>query len=233
MVVRLSSWTTIPLALSVTALGCGCPRGNLVVAARNVGFDLQLMTAGTELTGHGLSPPGGEGISFDRATISAGEAGGPPAPGDLLLFSISPGCHPDATGASLCDRTVRVALTVHGVTSGGGSYTLDDAHAELRVAVDEVVAALRPCPGKPGLTGCAADAGAPAPYIAQTGIQGALTIEHLAENCWDVIAACALNAVGGFQVTAGSASGDTVTLAAGTVTAEDSFSYQDGTICNQ
>lgn len=233
MVMQSWWWTTVPIVLSMTALGCGCPRGNLIVPTRDVSFDLQLLTAGVELTGHGLSPPSGEGISFDRATISASEAGGPPAPGDLLLFSVSPGCHPDATGASICDRWVRVLLTVHGVTIGGGSYILDDSHAELQVAVDEVVAAPRPCPGKPDLTGCTPDAGPPAPYVAQTGIQGVLTMDHLAENCFQVIAACALNAVGAFEVTAGSASGDTVTLAAGRVTAEDSFSYQDGTMCNQ
>jgi hypothetical protein len=58
-------------------------------------------------------------------------------------------------------------------------------------------------------------------------------MSHLAENCYDVIAACALNGDGTFALTAGSASGDTVSLAAGTVTAGDSFSYQDATMCNQ
>jgi hypothetical protein len=59
-----------------------------------------------------------------------------------------------------------------------------------------------------------------------------LHLEHLSENCFNVIAACALDAAGTFEVTAGSAGWDTVTLSAGTVTAEDSFSYQDGTMCN-
>jgi hypothetical protein len=198
-----------------------------------VSFDLQMLAAGVSLTGHGSSPPSGAGISFDRATIAGAAPAGPPAPGDLLLFAMSPGCHPDATGAAVCDRAIEVLLTVHGVASGAASYPLDDTRAELQLAVDEIPAATGPCPGKPGLTGCAADAGALAPFVTQPGIAGLLTLTRLAEDCTDVIAGCALDVDGTFDVTARSTGGDTVALASGAVTAADTFSYQDGTMCNR
>jgi len=199
-----------------------------------VGFDLQMLSAGVQLTGHGSSPPSGSGISFDRATIAGAGDFAPPAAGDLLLFAMSPGCHPDSTGAAVCDRTVRILLTVHGVASGAASYTLDDAHAELGLAVDELPPATGPCPGKPGLTGCPSpDAGAPSRYVAQTGIGGLLTMPRLAENCTDAIASCALDADGTCAVTTGRAGGHPVGLTSGTVGAADTFSYQDGTTCNR
>jgi len=232
---RSESCTAVCLVLAVLGLGCGCPKGNLILPARDVSFDLQTVVAGVQLTGHGSSPPSGAGISFDRATILAGDGtAGMPAPGDLLLFAISPGCHPDTTGPSVCDRLIRILLTVHGVANGAGSYTLDDARAELKLAVDEVAPATGPCPGKPGVTGCAvADAGTPAPYVSQTGIAGSLAMTRLAEDCTDVITSCALNAEGTFDLTAGSVGGDTVALRTGAITAADTFSYEDGSICNR
>jgi hypothetical protein len=222
------------LVLSVLAWGCGCPTGNVVVPARDVSFDLQLLAGGVPLTGHGSSPPSGEGISFDRATIAIGGAAGPPAPGDLRLSAMSPGCHADATGAPVCDRMVRVLLTIHGVSKGAASYALDDRRAELELAVDAPPGGFGPCPGKPGLDGCVeADAGVSAPYVAQHGITGLLTMTHLAEDCSDVIAGCALAAAGTFDVSAQSAGGDTIVLASGAVTATDTFSYLDGTTCDR
>jgi hypothetical protein len=222
------------LALAMVGLGCGgCPTGNLVVAARNVSFDLRMTAGSVQLTGHGSSPPSGGGISFDRATITGAAPAAPRAQGDLLLFAMSPGCHPDATGSALCDRMIQVLLTVHGVTSGAASYKLDDTRAELQLAVDDLPAT-GPCPGKPGLNGCAApDAGASGAYVAQTDISGLLTMVRLAEDCADAIAGCALDADGTFEVSAGSAGGDTIALASGDVTATDTLAYQDGKTCDR
>jgi hypothetical protein len=221
------------LVLSVVALGCGCPTGNVVVPARDVTFDLQLLAGGVQLTGHGSSPTSGEGISFDRATIAIGGGLGPPAPGDLRLSAMSPGCHADATGSPVCDRLVRVLLTIHGVSKGAASYTLDDTRAELELAVDTPPTEFGPCPGKPGLAGCVqADAGVSAPWVAQHGIRGLLTMTHLAEDCSDVLAECALAASGTLDVSAQGAGGDTVVLASGAVTATDTFSYLDGKMCD-
>jgi hypothetical protein len=230
---RVMRSPAVSLVLSVVASGCGCPSGNVVVPARDVSFDLQMLAEGTPLTGHGSSLPSGEGISFDRATIGGGAAAGPLAPGDLQLFAMSPGCHPDATGFAVCDRMVRVLLTIHGVTRGAASYSLDDERAELEIAVEAPPGA-GPCPGKPGLDGCAAtDAGASAPYVAQQGISGLLTMARLAEDCTDTIAGCALDARGTFDVSAQSAGGDTIALASGAVTAADTLSYQDGKTCDR
>jgi hypothetical protein len=222
------------LVLSVVALGCGCPTGNVVVPARDVTFDLQLLAGGVQLTGHGSSPTSGEGISFDRATIAIGGGAGPPAPGDLRLSAMSPGCHADATGSPVCDRMVRALLTIHGVSKGAASYTLDDTRAELELAVDVPPAAFGPCPGKPGLDGCAeADAGVSSPYVAQHGITGLLTMTSLAEDCTDVISGCALAARGTFNLSAQGAGGDTIALSSGAVTATDTLSYLDGKTCDR
>jgi hypothetical protein len=198
-----------------------------------VSFDLRMLQGGVQLTGHGSSLPSGEGISFDRATIAGGAAAGPRAPDDLLLVAMSPGCHPDATGTVVCDRRIRVLLTIHGVGGGAASYTLDDERAELQIAV-EGPPETGPCPGKPDLNGPSeADAGVPAPYVAQDGISGLLTMARLVENCTDAIAGCALDARGTFEVSARSAAGDTIALASGAVTAADTLSYQDGKMCDR
>ena len=223
----------VSLLLSALAFGCGCPSGNVVVASRDVTFDLQMLEGDARLTGQGSSPPSGEGISFDRATIAGGAVAGPRAPGDLLLFAMSPGCHSDATGSAVCDRTIQVRLTIHRVAMGAASYVLDDQRAEMEIAV-EVPPGTGPCPGKPGLAGCAAaDASASAPYVAQHDIKGLLTMARLAEDCTDAIAGCALDARGTFDVSAQSAGGDTIALASGAVIAADTLSYQDGKTCNQ
>jgi hypothetical protein len=223
-------------ALSVAfGVGCGCPRGNLVIPARDVTFDLNLQAAGTQLTGHGSSQPDGEGISFDRATITVGGAETPaPAPSDLVLFAMSPGCHADASGATTCDRIIQILLTVHHVDAGAASFDLDDSRARLALEVAPAVSATGPCPGKDAGAGvmCGSSGAANDWFVPYTGIRGHLTVARLAEDCTDVIAACALAADGTFDVTAASANGDTVELASGTLTAADSFSYRDGNSCN-
>ena len=60
-----------------------------------------------------------------------------------------------------------------------------------------------------------------------------MTVTHLAEDCTDAIAGCALAASGTFGVSAQSAGGDTIALASGAITATDTLSYLDGKSCNQ
>jgi hypothetical protein len=205
----------------------------VVVPAREVTFALRLQLADALRTGHGSSPPDGEGISFDRATIPVtGTDAKATAPDDLVLYAMSPGCQVDAAEITTCDRDVRLRLAVHHVTPGAASIALDDARAQLAVAV-ALPASVVPCPPKNGVSPGGCSVTAAAPFAAYTGIRGQLTLAHLAEDCTDVIGACALSADGTFDLTGTSAAGDTVELASGALSAADTLSYQDGNSCNQ
>lgn len=233
---------TLTLALSLVAslstlgLGCGgCPTGNAVQPARDVTFDLQLQpVGGALLTGHGSSPPDGEGLSFDRTTITVSGSQVPPhASDDLVLVAMAPGCHPDSTGASLCDYLLRSWLIVHQVAPGASSIDLDDSRAALALSVTPVVAgSTGPCPGKPGLSGCPTATAPDGPMVAYTGIAGHLDLSELSQDCTDAISSCALTAAGAFTVSASTPQGDTVELASGSLTAADTLLYQDQSSCN-
>lgn len=204
-----------------------CPTGNVVVPARDVSFALQLQTADGPLTSHGSSPPDGEGISFDRATIVVADPQGSPlASGDLGLYSLSPGCHPDSAGNAVCDRDIRIRLTIHGVMTGVTSVDLDDQRAQLQMSVAPTGSpATGPCPGKPGLTGCAADGGqaGTGTYVSTSGLTGHLDVTQLAEDCTGVLSSCALAAQGTFELSAMGPSGEPVKLSSGTLTAADTL----------
>ena len=225
----------IGIALALLGIACGCPKGNVVVPAREVTFDLQLQTSEVSLAGHGSSPPGGSGISFDRATIAIPDPQAtPPLLDDLVLYSTSPGCHPDSSGSSTCDWDVRSRLTVHGVATGPAAIDLDDQRARLELsAVMTAPPATGPCPGKPGVTGCTVDGGetgAPA-YVAFSDLSGQLSITGLAENCTDALSSCALTAQGTFSLTAMGPDEEMVSLVAGSMTAADTFVYRSS--CNE
>src|SRR4051794_25279227 len=128
---RSSLWAVVSL-LAVDAVACGCPGGNFVVPERSVTGDLSWQSAdGAEsLDGHFSSSPSGDGISYAHATVPVSGVAGPALPTDLVLFAMAPGCHAGATGARLCDRQLRMRLTVHDVAPGAASYALDDGHAE-------------------------------------------------------------------------------------------------------
>jgi len=214
---------------SVLGLACGCPKGNVVVPARNVSFDLQLWTADQMLTGHGSSPPAGDGISFDRATIVTPDPQTPPPlPDDLVLYSMAPGCHPDDSGTAVCDWDIRSQLTVHGVMAGPALINLDDQRAELLLsAVMTPPPATGPCPGKPGIYGCPADGGgATVAYVPYTNLTGQLALTALAENCTQALSSCALTAQGTLALTATGPGAEAVSLGAGTLTAADTFIYR-------
>ncbi|HXI54447.1 MAG TPA: hypothetical protein VNO55_00180, partial [Polyangia bacterium] len=84
--------------MSVLGLACGCPKGNVVSAMRGVSVTLRLQTTDGVMTGNGTSPPDGEGISFDRSAVVASlSQTSRPLPDDLVLFVMSPGCHPDSS----------------------------------------------------------------------------------------------------------------------------------------
>jgi len=220
------SWIVV---VSVLGLACGCPKGNVVVPLRNVSFDLQLWTADQLLTSHGSSSPSGDGISFDRTTIYiSGPQTPTPLPDDLLLYSMSPGCHPDDSGAAVCDWEIRSRLTIHGVKAGPATIYLDDQRAELLLSVMMTPPpATGPCPGKPGLYGCPIDGGtADAPYVPYTNLNGQVVLTVLDENCTQALSTCALTAQGTFALTATGPGVEVVSLAAGTLTAADTFMYR-------
>ena len=234
----LTSTLAILLAasLSTLGLGCGsCPTGNAVEPAREVTFDLHLqLVGGALLTGRGSSPPDGEGLSFDRTTIAVGGAQvPPPASNDLVMFAMTPSCHPDSTGATVCDYLLRSWLIVHQVAPGTSSIELDDSRAALALSVTPVVTgSTGPCPGKPGLSGCPTTTSPDGPMVAYTGIAGHLDLSELSQDCTDVISSCALAAAGSFTVSASTPQGDAVELASGSLTAADTLVYQDHNSCN-
>lgn len=222
--------------LSVGSAACGCPEGNIVVPSRNVTGDLRWRSgdATLSLDGHFLSSPSGEGISYDRATVPIG---GEPAPAhrtDLVLEAMSPGCHADATGARLCDRNLRVRLTVHGVSLGAGSYGLDDTHAKLELQLGNPTTppGNAPCPGKPGLTGCNTNVTPEPAFVAYTAVTGSLVLSRLQEDCSDVLRECALTAEGSFAVSAATPAGDALELASGIIGAQDTFMHRDANTCD-
>ena len=229
--------------LLLAGLGCGgstCPKGNVVVALRDVSFAMQLQGGEGTLTGNGSSPPNGEGIAFDRATLptSAGEG---PSPGqdDLVLHAWSPGCHGEAAGNPVCDQTFKLYLTIHGVAVHPNLplvLALDDQRAQLSLLVEASSGAMGACGSdKPGVadsgTKCSAilDAGgASSPhYAVYTSLRGQINLTQLAEDCTDALSSCALAAQGTFQLTAAGPNDETLTLTAGSLTATDTFRYRD------
>jgi hypothetical protein len=214
---------------------CGCPAGNAVVAARSVAGDLRWQSAdGTEvLAGHFSSSPSGEGISYDRATIPMSGASAAPPPTDLVLLAMSPGCHADATGARICDRNIRVRLTIHDVAPRPAAYVLDDAHANLEVQVGAVaVPGHDPCPDKPDLMGCNTNPAPDPSFVPYPIMSGTLTLSRLEEDCTDVLTACSLTADGSFTVSGSAPDGTLVELTSGSVSARDSFNHRDANSCD-
>jgi hypothetical protein len=232
---RATRWLMVCL-LSVVSVGCGCPSGNSVEAERNVSGLLRWQSGDQAqiFDGHFLSSPrSGDGISYDRATIPMTGDPPPALPTDLVLFAMAPGCHTDATGASICDRQLRVRLTVHGVARGAASYPLDDAHAALELQVgDPFVAGHDPCPDKPYLTGCNANPTPDPPFVAYAALSGNLALSRLEEDCTDVLRECALAADGTFAVSASTPAGELVELTDGVVSASDSFNHRDANTCD-
>lgn len=218
--------------LPVVSLACGCPAGNRVLPERTVYAELLLQADGESLSGHLLSSPSGDGIAYDRATIPASGVAGPASANDLVLLAMAPGCHPDATGATICDRTIRARLTVHGVAAGAASYVLDDENALLEVQVVPASTALSPCPDKPGLSGsCNVNPAADPPFVTATGLSGSLTLAGLSQDCTNVLQECALSADGLFALAATTPTGR-VELTSGTVTARDTLQYRAANTCD-
>lgn len=222
------------VGLLVATGGCTCPKGNAVTASRDVAADFQLVTATQTYTGHATSPPSGQGIAYDRATIPTLDSPTAPARGtNLALYTMSPGCHPDATGTVVCDWAFAVAVTIPGVGPSPAlplTIALDDATATVRVD-GTPPPILGPCPGKP-------DTGSKCPVVTDastddgtdsatyTGLQGQVTLTQLAEDCTDVLSICALTAAGTLQLTATGPNGEALSLSAGTIAAADTLTYQ-------
>jgi hypothetical protein len=223
----------IAVLSSAIGLACGCPTGNIVVPEREVSFNLRLQTGNGLLAGHGSSPPGGQGISWKRATLEGSTQ--PPLKDDLVLFSMSPGCHADATGSTVCDYGIRTSLIVHGVMAGPAAIDLDDQRAALKVSVEMIpaISASGPCPGKPELNTCPLDPQPmPTPDVSSyTGLMGHVTITELGEDCTHVISSCSLGAQGTFDLSATGPNGETIELASGALTATDTFMYSDSSSC--
>ncbi|HEY6475682.1 MAG TPA: hypothetical protein VI456_03820 [Polyangia bacterium] len=222
-------------ALLVVGWGCACPKGNVVVASRDVGFVFQLSTPAEIYMGQGTSPPSGDGIEFDRATLPVMDPDKPAASAtDLVLHALAPGCHPDTTGAVVCDWSFDVFATIHGVNPHAGlplTIDLDDSSASVKVA-GSPPPVLGPCPDKPGLADagvkCAvpSDAG-PAAFVTYEGLQGQMTLTELAENCTNVLSICALTAQGTFQLTGVGPNGEALSMTSGTLLAADTLMYRD------
>jgi hypothetical protein len=201
-----------------------------------VSAEFQLVTAAETYTGHATSPPSGQGIAFDRATIPE-TGGGPKSATDLVLYTMSPGCHPDATGATVCDWGFDVLVTIHGVGPDPSlplTVAIDDSSAAVQVT-SQPPPVLGPCTDKPGLE----DAGVKCSVVSDsstqtgtsdatyTGLQGLLTLTQLAEDCTDVLSVCALTAQGAFELTGTGPGGEALSLTSGTVTAADTLMYRD------
>jgi hypothetical protein len=230
---RLMLWLMLSLP-SVGSVACGCPEGNIVMPSRNVTGDLRWRAgdATLSLDGHFSSSPSGDGISYDRATVPIGGEPGPALRTDLVLYAMSPGCHADATGARVCDRNLRVRLTVHGVALGAGSYGLDDTHANLELQVGNPTGAGQPCPDKPGLDGCTTNVTPEPAFVAYTAVSGSLVLSRLEEDCTDALRECALTAEGTFAISAATPAGDALELTSGIVGAQDTFMRRDPNTCD-
>ena len=221
--------------LSVGSASCGCPEGNIVVPSRNVTGDLRWRSgdAALSLDGHFSSSPSGDGIAYDRATVPIGGEPSPALRTDLVLSAMSPGCHPDTAGARVCDRNLRVRLTVHGVALGAGSYGLDDAHANLELQVgNPSTGGSGPCPDKPGLTGCSTNVSPEPAFVAYTAVSGSLVLSRLEQDCTDVLRECGLTAAGAFELSAATPAGDALELTSGIVSAQDTFMYRAANTCD-
>lgn len=226
----------LTVGLLVGGAACTCPKGNVLTAARNVSAEFQLVTATETYAGHATSPPSGQGISFDRSTI-ASTGSGPQTGTDLILYTMSPGCHPDATGGTVCDWGFDVLVTIHGVAPKSSlplTIAIDDASTAVQVT-SQPPPIFGPCPDKPGLGDAAGKCSVISDSSTQTatddatytGLQGLLSLTQLAEDCTDVLSTCALTAQGSFQLTGTGPHGETLSLTSGSVTAADTLMYRD------
>jgi len=220
--------------LSVGA-GCACPQGNAVEAARLVQAGFQLASSTVAYTGNASSRPGGGAIAFDRSTILEGSSPGPASRTDLAVYMMAPGCHPDASGATICDWSFDLAVTVHGVPPHPTvplTIALDDRSAAAQVNGQfHPTPVYGPCPDKPGLAdagvSCVVSTDPPASgYVPYSGIQGQLTLTSLDENCTDVLSVCALTAAGTFELAATGPAGESLSLSEGTIAAADTLMYR-------
>jgi hypothetical protein len=223
----------LPLIALFTGAGCQCPDGNAVDAVRYVAADFQLDTSTVAYASKAQSAPGGGAIAFDRATIVAGGSAGPATASDMVLYLMAAGCHPDESGAAVCDLQFDLALTIHDVSRHPSlplTVALDDRSAALRLESSSSPVQV-PCTGKPGVDGglCSGgpDPGAPPDKeVFYSGIQGQLILTSLDENCTDVLSICALTAAGTFQASATGPDGEALSLTAGSITAADTLMYR-------
>jgi hypothetical protein len=217
--------------LLVLGVGCGCPKGNEVVASRDVSFGFQLVTAADTYAGHADSPPSGEAIAFDRATLTSSPDGPTAGADDLLLYALAPGCHADDTGAKICDWGFRIYVTIHGVgrlPNLPPAIAVGDTSAAVNV-VGEPPPVPEPCPDKPELAdvGGTCNISTPEAPVAYHGLAGQFVLTELAEDCTDVVSICALTAQGSFHLTAVGPNGEALSATDGALVAADSLMYRD------